>query len=501
MKCDPSLLWTLVNQTSEPDADTDSVTRHVATCVQCQATLQDLGGDPTWWDDAKQWLALAGDEEFDVQELPLPPIDLSFLDQPTHPEMLGRIGRYDVEGVLGRGGMGVVLRAYDSDLHRSVAVKVMAPEWAASLPARQRFAREAQAAASVAHENVIPIFDVEPDATLPYLVMRFISGMTLQQWVKANEPLDVRTILVVAEQLAEGLSAAHRRGLIHRDIKPANVLVGKNIERIWITDFGLARAADSVTLTRTGVIAGTPNYMSPEQARGESIDQRSDLFSLGCVLYFLATGRPPFDSDNTLAVLHKIVSEDAEPLAATRDDLPPSFVNCVHELLSRKPGKRQPDCDVVIAQLMQAREESGAGVVAKPPWPRSVHRTLWGVVAASVLGFLTWLSPLSDAVTSIRAQPLPQNPFDEPVDRNEDFSPYLVQASKKIESTTSMDAQQFQSQVEHLRRKLHKAQSTSEESFLPTLNTNDSSWRHQVSELQELLQKANSTSIRFSSGI
>ena len=295
------------------------------------------------------------------------PVDLSFLDAPTHPEMFGRIGRYDVEALLGRGGMGVVLRAHDSDLHRSVAVKVMAPEWAASMPARQRFAREAQAAASVAHENVIPIYNVEADAKLPYLVMLYVPGMTLERWVMTNGPADPATILRIAGQLAEGLAAAHRRGLVHRDIKPGNVLVGENSNRVWITDFGLARAADSMTLTQTGIIAGTPHYMSPEQARGEALDHRTDLFSLGCVLYFLSTGKPPFDADNTLAVLHKIVSEKPTSLAVHRADLPHSFVSLVDQLLSRAMNKRPMDCESVIATLAVAQEELRDGRVGRPP--------------------------------------------------------------------------------------------------------------------------------------
>ncbi len=369
MQCDTTLLWTLVEQSADPGEEAESIARHLESCASCRDQLSQLGGDPSWWADAEHWLAEVDDDaDYPKHELPpLPPVDLSFLDEPSHPEMLGRIGRYDVEGLIGRGGMGVVLRAYDSDLHRSVAVKVMAPEWAASLQARQRFAREAQAAASVAHENVIPIYNVEANATLPFLVMRYIPGMTLERWVKANAAADVATILRVSGQLAEGLAAAHRRGLVHRDIKPGNVLVGKNIDRVWITDFGLARAADSITLTRTGVIAGTPHYMSPEQARGEVVDQRSDLFSLGCVLYYLCSGQPPFDAENTLAVLHKIVSENAVPLATMRDDLPPSFVTLVHQLLQRNPDKRPQDCQAVIEKLSDAQSELADGRVAAAP--------------------------------------------------------------------------------------------------------------------------------------
>ncbi len=368
MKCEFSVLRTLVQQTKEPGVEVDAVSEHIESCEACRTELEKLGGGADWWDEAGRWLAMdpaeCGDSEADA--LNQHAIDLSFLAPPTHPEMLGRIGQYDVESLLGHGGMGIVFRAHDSDLQRTVAVKVLAPQWATSPLARQRFAREAEAAASVAHENVIPIYNVNATAKLPYLVMRYIPGMTLQRWVLTHGPLDVGTILRVAGQVVEGLAAAHRRGLVHRDIKPGNILVGENIQRVWITDFGLARAADSMMLTRTGVIAGTPHYMSPEQARGKPIDHRSDLFSLGCVLYFLCTGKPPFEADNTLAVLHKIVSEKAKPLDQQRGDLPPSFVRLVQDLLQHSIDRRPQDCQAVIDQLSRAQSEYQRGQTKNP---------------------------------------------------------------------------------------------------------------------------------------
>ncbi|QEG41697.1 serine/threonine-protein kinase [Roseimaritima ulvae] len=384
MKCDPSLLQSLVHQSADPGAEAQPVIEHLEHCQHCRDELAALGGDPQSWCEVSEWLSawmqLADSESCDTASAQ--EVDLSFLAPPAHPEMLGRIGRYDVESLLGHGGMGIVLRAHDSDLHRTVAVKVLAPQWAASPTARQRFAREAQAAASVAHENVIPIYNVEATATLPFLVMRYVPGMTLQQWVATHGPPDVGTILRVAGQLAEGLAAAHRRGLVHRDIKPGNVLVGHNIDRVWITDFGLARAADSMTLTRTGVIAGTPHYMSPEQARGEAIDHRSDLFSLGCVLYFLCSGRPPFDAENTLAVLHKIVSQRAFSLTHWRDDLPPSLVRLVQQLLQRSTERRPQDCQAVSEKIAEAQCEHQHG-------RRSRRRSIagWRVALATVAVF------------------------------------------------------------------------------------------------------------------
>ncbi len=493
MHCDVDLLWTLVEQNDEPGENANSIARHLESCASCRKQLAEFGGDTHWWDEARHWLSEAEAAHEPDDELPMLSIDLSFLDQPTHPEMLGRIGRYDVEALIGRGGMGVVLRAYDSDLHRSVAIKVLAPEWAASMQARRRFAREAQAAASVAHENVVPIYNVEADAQQPFLVMQYVPGMTLQSWVKTNGPPDAATILRVAGQMAEGLSAAHRRGLVHRDVKPGNVLVGDNIDRVWITDFGLARAADSITLTRTGVIAGTPHYMSPEQARGEAIDHRSDLFSLGCVLYFLATGKPPFDAENTLAVLHKLVSEKPDALSTHRDDLPPSFVSLVDQLLRRSRAKRPPDCDAVIAKLAVAQEELRSGKVARAPLPRKMWTAIFGIATVLVLAI-----PLGNYFLTDRnggtgtIQPESTDASLDPWANKEGSvdakaNPYIVRASQQIDSAVSIDDLQFQNQLEQISRQLHRIRNSDPAIGIPSVLIRDADWGRKLAELETLI--------------
>src|SRR5262249_27776222 len=196
---------------------------------------------------------------------------------------VGRLGRSEEEEVVGWAGMGLVLRACDEKLHRVAAVKVLDPVLASNGSARQRFVREARAAAAVSHDNIVAIYAVEDTGTVPYLVMQLIHGKTLQEKVDAVGPLPVPSILRIRLQIAEGLAAAHRQGLIHRDIKPANLLLENGVERVKITDFGLARAVDDASLTRSGFVAGTPLFMSPEQASGQRVDARSDLFSLGSV--------------------------------------------------------------------------------------------------------------------------------------------------------------------------------------------------------------------------
>ncbi len=501
MRCDRSLLWTLVEQDREPDDAMDSIARHIESCPRCRQELAELGGDASWWREASEYLPNAekptvGREATD-DNAPLPIVDLSFLDPPSHPETLGRIGRYEVEGLLGRGGMGVVLRGYDADLHRTVAIKVLAPEWAASVQARRRFAREAQAAASVAHENVVPIFNVEAEAPLPYLVMAYVPGMTLERWIKTYGAPDTATVLRVAGQLADGLAAAHRRGLVHRDIKPGNILVGENIDRVWITDFGLARAADSVTLTRTGVIAGTPHFMSPEQARGEAIDHRSDLFSLGCVLYFLASGSPPFDADNTLAVLHKIVSSKPESLAVRRNDLPPSYVALVHRLLERRVDRRPQDCEAVIEMLKAGGEELEKGRVASVP--RSSVRLAAGmtvILIACMTSAWLWMRkpneihPLRISETpTLFAADAASDPWQANSDVEAVANPYVSRATDAIDSALTTDMEGLKKQIAILQRRANDMSTTGDSLVAPSLSLGDERWKEQTSHVETQLDR------------
>ena len=278
--------------------------------------------------------------------------DLSFLTPAAEPGYLGRLGPYLVEEVIGRGGFGVVLKARDPKLARVVAVKVLAPHLAASGTACQRFLREARAAAAVVHEHIITIYAVE-DQPLPHLVMQFVAGQSLQEKLDREGPLGVKEVLRIGMQTAAGLSAAHKQGLVHRDIKPANILLENGIERVKITDFGLARAADDASLTRTGVVAGTPQFMSPEQARGATVDARSDVFSLGSVLYAMCAGRPPFRADSTLAVLKRVCDDQARPIRELNPDVPPWLAGIIQRLMAKNPADRPASAQEVADLLGQ----------------------------------------------------------------------------------------------------------------------------------------------------
>lgn len=276
-----------------------------------------------------------------------------FLQPCDVPGRLGKLGPYEVIELIGRGGMGVVFRAHDPKLNRVVAVKVLAPEFAANPTARKRFLREARAAAAVSHTHVVTIHAVEDDDITPYLVMEFVDGQTLQDKIKRDGTLQLQEILRIGSQIAAGLAAAHGQGLVHRDVKPGNILLENGVERVKITDFGLARAVDDVGITRTGEVAGTPEYMSPEQAQGLAVEHRSDLFSLGSVLYAMCTGRSPFRADTTVAVLRRVCDDAPRPICEVNPEVPEELIAIIDRLLAKNPGERFQTAEEVADLLGQ----------------------------------------------------------------------------------------------------------------------------------------------------
>ncbi|MBS0263755.1 MAG: SUMF1/EgtB/PvdO family nonheme iron enzyme [Planctomycetes bacterium] len=278
-------------------------------------------------------------------------VSLDFLGPASRSDSLGRLGHYEILEVIGRGAFGTVLRAFDEKLQRVVAIKVLAPELASTSPARKRFLREAQASAAIRHEHVVSIYAVEEQPT-PYLVMEYIPGQTLQERLDEHGPLDIPNVLRLGRQIAEGLAAAHARDLIHRDIKPGNILLETGVEdRVKITDFGLARTADDASLTQSGTIAGTPLYMAPEQALGQSLDQRADLFSFGSVLYQMVSGRPPFRAPTALAVLKRVVEETPRPITEIIPETPQWLCNIIGKLHAKQPEDRFQSAREVAALL------------------------------------------------------------------------------------------------------------------------------------------------------
>lgn len=325
-----------------PAGDEASLHRHLEECEECGAALERMAGGP---DLCREAASLLTKDEFDDadptrKEWSEADFTVEHLEPSDEPNVLGRLGGYDVLEIIGHGGMGVVLKGFDRELKRCVAIKVLAPHLARSSLAKQRFAREAQAAAAVVHPNVLAIHQVQPNGRLPFVVMPLVAGQSLAERLTAQGALDLKETLRIGMQAAAGLAAAHEQGLVHRDVKPANILLEKGVERAVLTDFGLARAADDVALTRWGMIAGTPQYMSPEQARGEPLDGRSDLFSLGCVLYEMATGVSPFRTDSIIGTIRRLVDDPPQAMGFLKPELPPWFIAIVERLLEKDSSRR-----------------------------------------------------------------------------------------------------------------------------------------------------------------
>ncbi|MBX9626678.1 MAG: HDOD domain-containing protein [Gemmataceae bacterium] len=251
-----------------------------------------------------------------------------------------RLDAFELRGVLGRGAMGVVFRAYEPSLDREVAVKMLAPELAAWPQARQRFAREARVAAAIRHEHVVAIHAVREQPGWSYLAMEYVPGGTLQDLLDDDGPPAAAEVARIARQLAAGLAAAHARDIVHRDLKPANVLIEAGTGKVKLSDFGLARVAGEAQLSRDGSLIGTPLYMSPEQVCGKQATPRSDLFGLGGVLYALCTGRPPFPGEHVAAVLRAVAEDEPKPLAVFRQDIPEWLDKVITRLLRKNPAQR-----------------------------------------------------------------------------------------------------------------------------------------------------------------
>ena len=294
-----------------------------------------------------------------------PPADYPFLAPPQAQDELGRLGPYRVLKVLGAGAMGVVFHAEDPHLRRPVALKVMRPHLAASAEFHRRFLREARLAAAIEHEHIVTVYQVGEDRGVPYLAMQLLRGETLEDRLgrRAGGRLPLPEVLRVGREIAEGLAAAHARGLVHRDIKPANVWLEERRGRVRIVDFGLARGSEpDAQFTQAGAVIGTPAYMAPEQATGATVDARCDLFSLGAVLYRAATGRAPFGDRDTMSILHALATRTPVPPHRIVPALPRMFSGLVMRLLAKDPDDR-PQSAREVVEAIEALERGEEEVI------------------------------------------------------------------------------------------------------------------------------------------
>jgi hypothetical protein len=254
--------------------------------------------------------------------------------------LVGRqLGKYQIQAEIGRGGMGIVYQAHDPLLDRKVAIKVLAPHlvWEAGFV--ERFLREARAAARLKHTGIVTVFDVGQEGSWYYIVMEYLEGRTLAQIIHQQGRLPSDETLSILHQLAEALNYAHQSKLIHRDIKPGNIVID-SVGLATLTDFGVARAAQETKLTTTGALIGTPQYMSPEQARGEEVDHRTDIYALGVVAYEMLTGRAPFDATTPHAVLHQLIYEPTPSLQRWRPEIEAEVDRIVARAMAKEPASR-----------------------------------------------------------------------------------------------------------------------------------------------------------------
>ncbi len=280
-----------------------------------------------------------------------------FLDPPARPDEIGRFGPYRILGVLGRGGMGAVYRAEDPRLKRELAIKVLLPELTADPRAKARFVREAQAQAKVEHDHIVAIHQIGEANGVPFIAMPLLKGQSLAAALLQNPRPPLNEVVRIGREIAAGLAAAHAAGLIHRDIKPSNIWLEGPKRRVKILDFGLARGAGPISesgsepITGAGAIMGTPAYMSPEQARSQPADPRSDLFSLGAVLYQMTTGKMPFTGTSVFDVIAAVVSHDPPPVLAVAPDVSPEVADLIHRLLAKNPEGRPRSAEAVAEEL------------------------------------------------------------------------------------------------------------------------------------------------------
>ena len=362
----PEMLASLIAGELEPQTESRLV-RHIDDCSACQrrmdqnaavdldhqfAALSQTNGDSPLLREAVQNAKAIFQQTVDGAQN-------STADSATkHWQQDG----YEHLRLLGRGGMGVVFLAREKSLDRLVAIKVLSPEYAQNETAKQRFLREARAAASIKHPNVITIHAVSDRPPLPYLVMEYVEGMSLQEWIDQHERLPAKQVIRLTGQIAKGLAKAHAAGIVHRDIKPANVLIERETNVAKITDFGLAQLTGQSNLTQTGVIVGTPAFIAPEVLEEDSThDQRSDLFSLGSVMYAMCCGASPFESDSIVQTLHKIAAKQPPPIREQEANVPAWLEDVITKLLQKDPRKRFQSCEQLLAAI--ERDPTSAPII------------------------------------------------------------------------------------------------------------------------------------------
>ena len=309
--------------------------------------------------------------------------------QASPQEIAGNVGRYQIREVLGRGAMATVYKAYDPSIDRTLAIKILHPDLCVKEEYRSRFLREAKAAGILSHPNIVTIFDVGEVDGRPYIAMELLDGTPLNDLMDAGGKLPISDAVGIGIQLTRALDYAHGKGIVHRDVKPSNIIQLKNSHIIKVTDFGICHidSPEDTQQTVMGQVLGTPQYMPPEQALGQKVDARSDLFSVGVVLYLLLTGKRPFDGETLATVMYKIANVEPEPVDHVRGDIPPALRRIIDRCLKKQPEKRfQSGLELVdaLVRVMRDLDEAANKKSRRRIVPLQVKWTLIMAVVVAV---------------------------------------------------------------------------------------------------------------------
>ncbi|QEL16100.1 serine/threonine-protein kinase [Limnoglobus roseus] len=303
-----------------------------------------------------------------------PESDMPAFGPPKKPTELGVLGRYRILKELGRGGMGGIYLGYEERLRRRVALKVMLPKFAQNEAAKTRFNREALAAAQLKHDNIVTIYDADEWNGIPFIAMEYLQGASLDDFLKKNPVTGVSQALRVGREVCSALAVAHKMGVAHRDIKPSNIWLEAPLGKAKILDFGLVKSLnplDEAKLTTSGAIIGSPAYMSPEQARGSKIDHRTDIFSVGSVLYRMSTGQLPFQGDNLMDLLMALGGKEPRQVTELNPKVPSDLAALIHKMLSKNPDDRPQTAEEIAAALQRMADRRQFAASSSHAIPKS----------------------------------------------------------------------------------------------------------------------------------
>jgi eukaryotic-like serine/threonine-protein kinase len=392
-------------------ADANRLARHLLACPACQDVVRELPGGEDLMDRLRcEWRVSDATTKL-APELTTPGnaphhaaavIWTALLDPPEQPGEIGRIEAYRVRRVLGSGGMGTVFEAQDIGLNRIVALKVPHPDGLEDPTARERFVREARAAAALNDDHIVTVFHVGQAHDIPFLVMEYLHGESLDARLGREEIVPVPEAVRIGWQVCQGLATAHEHGVIHRDIKPANIWIEERptrrgrpqtAPRIKLLDFGLARpAGPGASLTAFGQVLGSPGYMSPEQARGQRVDARSDLFSLGTVLYRMLSGAKPFVGPTTDTIRMAVIADEPERLEKVNPAVPADLADLVHRLMAKRPEDRPANAHEVADALRAIEERLQGSSAAGRSSARWLPWAMAGLIVALTVGVVALLA-------------------------------------------------------------------------------------------------------------